>query len=339
MALEEEQKSEKSFISKLRNNLWITSTFVLAIFALIIIFSFVAGTLRISGQAISENAAGQKVLDFYTSLGAEGLKVESVEDVSGVYKVVLSYNGRSIPVYLTKDGKYVGMLNSLEEIKAAVEEENPSVESTQEVPKADKPEVELFVMSFCPFGTQMEKGILPVIKLLGDKIDFKVKFVDYAMHGKKEVDEQLRQYCIQKEQESKFLDYLQCFLEDGNYTRCLDSVGIDKAKLNSCISKTDSEFGITEGYNDRSRWISERFPPFDIHKELNEKYGVRGSPTLVINGKVVSSGRSPSALLSVICAAFNEKPSECDTELSSETPSPGFGYENEGASGSAGQCS
>ena len=37
-------------------------------------------------------------------------------------------------------------------------------------PKKEKPEVELFVMSHCPFGTQIEKGMLPVARLLGDKI-------------------------------------------------------------------------------------------------------------------------------------------------------------------------
>jgi len=73
--------------------------------------------------------------------------------------------------------------------------------------KKDVPEVELFVMSHCPYGTQMEKGILPVVELLGDKIDFKIRFVYYAMHGEKEVNEEARQYCIQKEQKDKFISY------------------------------------------------------------------------------------------------------------------------------------
>jgi len=49
-------------------------------------------------------------------------------------------------------------------------------------------------MSYCPYGTQIEKGILPVINALGNKIKFSLKFVDYAMHGKKEIDENSRQY-------------------------------------------------------------------------------------------------------------------------------------------------
>ena len=43
------------------------------------------------------------------------------------------------------------------------------------VPKSDKPLVELFVMAYCPYGTQAEKGLIPVIELLGDKIDASIK--------------------------------------------------------------------------------------------------------------------------------------------------------------------
>ncbi|MBU3941884.1 MAG: hypothetical protein KKF74_03150, partial [Nanoarchaeota archaeon] len=53
--------------------------------------------------------------------------------------------------------------------------------SWQCMPKKDKPEVELFVMSHCPYGTQIEKGMLPVARLLGDKIDFNIRFCSYAM--------------------------------------------------------------------------------------------------------------------------------------------------------------
>jgi len=60
------------------------------------------------------------------------------------------------------------------------------------------PRVELFVMSHCPYGLQVEKAILPAVKLLGDRIKFNVRFCNYAMHGKAEIDEELLQYCIQK---------------------------------------------------------------------------------------------------------------------------------------------
>ncbi|MCD6216059.1 MAG: hypothetical protein J7J92_03230 [Candidatus Aenigmarchaeota archaeon] len=205
------------------------------------------------------------------------------------------------------------------------------------VEKRETPEVDLFVMAYCPYGTQTEKAFLPVLELLGDKIDFNLRFVYYAMHGKKELDEQLRQYCIQKEQKSKLLPYLRCFLEAGKSEECLNKTNINKDALNSCINKTDKEFKVTEKYNDKSTWLSGRFPLFDIDKELNEKYNVGGSPSLAFNGvSVPSFARNPEALLKLICDGFKDKPSECEQKLSTDTPSPGFGFSGTGNSG--GSC-
>lgn len=194
------------------------------------------------------------------------------------------------------------------------------------------PEVELFVMSHCPYGTQTEKGMLPVAELLGDKIDFEIKYVNYAMHGKEELDEQTLQYCIQKEQNSKFLKYIRCFLENGKTDKCLEETDIDETKLDSCIEAADKEYKITELFEDQSTWSGGRFPQFNIHKEECEKYGIRGSPGLAVNGvNIPSFGRDPASLLSIVCTAFKEKPEECSESLSSASPSPGFGWSGSGS--------
>jgi protein-disulfide isomerase len=192
--------------------------------------------------------------------------------------------------------------------------------------KKDKPVVELFVMSHCPYGTQMEKGILPVVDLLGNKIDFSVKFVYYAMHGEQEVQEELRQYCIETEQDSKYLDYLKCFLKAGDSQTCLTEAGVDKTKLDTCTAATDTKFSVTKNFNDQSGWLSGQFPKVDLFKDLNEKYGVQGSPTLVINGVVASAGRDPQSLLDAVCTGFKVKPAECSQSLSTSAYTAGFGF-------------
>ena len=195
------------------------------------------------------------------------------------------------------------------------------------MPKLAKPEVELFVMSHCPYGTQIEKGIFPVLELLGDKIDYSIKFCTYAMHGKKELDEQILQYCIQKDHKNKYLTYLRCFLKEGKTDECVEETGLDKVMLNLCIKYTDEQYKVTENFNDKSTWLNGRFPIFDIHKQSNEKYEIRGSPGFVVNGAVAQAGRDPASLLSAICTGFKDKPAECSVQLSTETPSPGFGFE------------
>jgi hypothetical protein len=202
------------------------------------------------------------------------------------------------------------------------------------VTKSDKPKVEVFVMSYCPYGTQIEKGIIPVVELLKDKIDFSLKFVYYAMHGQKEIDENTRQYCIEKEQSAKLIPYLTCFLNASDSAGCLKSASIDNTKLDACVKAADTQFSISKNFADNSTWLSGRFPKYDVHAAENTKYGVKGSPTIVINGAQASSARDSASLLKTICSAFNKAPSECSQTLSSASPSAGFG--TAAASGSTG---
>ncbi|PID52068.1 MAG: hypothetical protein CR972_04155 [Candidatus Moraniibacteriota bacterium] len=253
-----------------------------------------------------------------------------VMEEKGFYSVEIVVEGQSEevpPLYITKDMMYiipqVIEVNPSEETKEGMATEG--MPATEAHTKLSKPEVEVFVMSHCPYGTQIEKGMIPVFEALGNKIDGKFKFVDYAMHGVKEVTEQLRQYCIQEKEPQKFLTYLTCFLEDGDATRCNTVANINQAILNQCVAVTDEAYKVTELLEDKSAWVSGQFPQFNIYKEENEKYGVQGSPTLVINGEKIQSGRDSASLLAAVCSGFEEQPEECQAELSSTGPAAGFG--------------
>jgi len=341
----EESKSEnlgnapkKKKLDNMRENPWIVSTFVLGILIIVLLIGSFSG---ITGKVVSEEKAGQAIMDFANSQGLDATLVSSEKDGS-FYKVTISIEGNDVPVYVTKDGKYfTSSLIPLTSEEDTSDTSDNSQTTTTEVPKSDKPIVELFVMSYCPYGTQSEKGILPAVELLRDKIDFNLRFVYYAMHPSSgEVEENLRQYCIQKEQESKLNDYLACFLDKGDSSSCLTETGVNQAQLNSCTKKADLEFDISKNKNDKSSWLSGSYPLFNIDKELNEKYNVAGSPTLVINGVQVSSARDPASYLEAICSSFTEgnAPTECDNQLSSTAYGAGFGYGTTGNSASAAQC-
>jgi hypothetical protein len=325
----EEKKSNcKNILKDLSKNYWAVSTIILAILLILTL------AINPSDATITANAAGQKVVEFANSQGAEA-ELVSVKEEGALYAVTLSINDQEVPVYVTKDGE--NLVPSL--VPLEIQETAASEVPTPEVPKSDKPIVEAFVMSHCPYGTQIEKGLIPVMELLGDKIDAEIKFVYYAMHPTSgEVEEQLNQYCIQKDQNDKFLDYLKCFLEEGDGEGCIISTGINKAKLKTCTDATDKEFNVMENLEDESSWISERFPQFNIHKIENDKYEIGGSPSLVINGEKVSTGRDASSLLDAICAGFNVAPEECSTELSSASPSPGFGYSESSGPATTATC-
>lgn len=193
------------------------------------------------------------------------------------------------------------------------------------VVKSDKPVVELFVMSYCPYGLQMEKAYLPVWELLKDKADFSLKFVSYAMHGQKELEENTRQYCIQNEQADKFIPYLKCFTGKDDYKACLASAGVNQGKMNTCVTAADKKFGTMVKFNDKATWLNGNYPVYPVDGDLNEKYGVQGSPTLIINGAEAQAGRTPEAVKQAICASFNNAPAECAKALSTFAVVAGFG--------------
>jgi hypothetical protein len=270
--------------------------------------------------------------------------VKEIVEEGGLYKMKVALaNGQEIDSYMSKDGnKFFPQVMNITELeaknqgqddKAAAEAEKPAV-----AVKSDKPKVELFVMSHCPYGTQIEKGIIPAVQALGSKIDFTLKFCDYAMHGEKELKEQMNQYCIQKNEPKKLLTYLNCFLKDGNSDPCIKSSGINSSKLNSCVASTDKQYKILELFKDKSKWPTGNFPPFDVFKADNDKYAVKGSPTLVINGTQSSAGRDSASLLKAMCDSFNKQPEECKKQLSSAAPSAGFGAGADTSGSADGGC-
>ncbi len=322
-----------------KTDMWKILTLILGVLFIVSIFTNgFSGKSTSSGAVDKDKAANDAVeyINTYLMQGAGSAELKEVKEEGNLYVVKMSINGQEYDSYITNDGKYL-FPQGIDVSKTPEVPETPTQPVVEVTEKKDVPDVEVFVMSHCPYGTQMEKGIIPVMETLGDKANIQIKFVNYAMHGEKEVLEQLNQYCIDKEQNDKFLPYLKCFLKEGKGDECLTEVGVDTAALETCKAAADEEFAIMENLEDKEKWSGGRFPPFLIHDAENKEYGISGSPSLAINGQNVNSGRDSASLLKTICGAFNEAPEECDTVLSSASPSPGFGFETTGSSTNA-QC-
>jgi protein-disulfide isomerase len=308
MVEKEKMHSDSKGIKNLRSNPWIISTVVLGVLALILI-AILAGR-GIGSAGVSEKKAGESLIQFINSQGRGNATIVDSTKEGSLYKITVEYNGENIPVYVSMDGKYL-ITQPLPLSNDVVPSDNAPTEQ-RDVPKSDKPTVELFVMSYCPFGTQAEKGLVPVLNLMKNKINGTIRFVHYTMHGEKEDTENFRQICIREEQGSKFNSYLSCILNStdssnpADVNACMQKTGVDSTKVNDCITKRAA------GY-------------YSVDKALSQGYGVQGSPTLIINGVESSAGRDSASYLSAICSAFNVAPSECATQLSSASPSPGFG--------------
>lgn len=328
------KKSKRSI--KFKFNKCVAGFIVLTLFLIGSIFTNGFGLKSLISGESSDKIAKAAVTYINGNLLTNGMTaslVESSKEENGLYKIKFKIGEQEFDSYISEDGKFLFPQGFDMEEK---QENNQNQEqANQDIPKKERPDVKLFIMSYCPFGLQAEKMYLPVYDLLKDKADIGIYFVNYAMHDKKEIDENLRQYCIQEEQKEKYYSYLSCFVKEDNFEKCLGEAKIDKTKLNSCVSKTDSEFKITQQYNDKDSWLSGKFPKFDVHADLNEKYEVKGSPTVVINDKVVSvNPRSPEKFKEAICNAFDKAPSECSEILSNEAASSSFGDSGSSGSGS-----
>ena len=327
-----EEHSEKCSCGKCSENLKNNKNIILAVILLILIgIGVLLFYYQKNKNVLSQDAVKTKVESYVRdNLIQPGtdFKVAKVEKEGSLYKLTLSVGKQEVVAYATEDGKQffpqaVSLDEQQNDSKAA---KTPA--ATEAAEKKVVPDVELFVMSQCPYGIQIEKGILPVIQKLGSKINFKLEFVDYLLHGKKEFDENLNEYCIQKEEPAKFVSYLSCYVGGlSDSAKCITQTGISKSKISACVSSTDSSLGLSQKFNSGGQT-----PPFEVNKDLNDKYGVDGSPALVINGTTISSGRDSASLLKAICSGFDNKPEECNANLSSATPAPGFG--NGTASGS-----
>jgi hypothetical protein len=316
--MEEEKREGEShhrkvnLTEKVRENPWMLSTFVCGVLSVVLLFSLFSGGF--TGN-VTKAVAGEKILNFYQSMGVEGLSLESVNEVSGLYEVNLKYKEQTIPIYVTKDGKsFTEKLNPTGDVVS----DTPINQNTQtDVPKTDKPSVELYVFTYCPYGTQMEKAMIPAVKLLGDKIDFKIRQIG-AMHGEYEKIEAQRQLCIEKNYPAKFLDYILAFDSDSTCSTgdatCVatktksiySKLGIDGAKIDTCMTSDGVTMYNAEVSNAQSK-------------------GVGGSPTLIINGVNSQASRSPEGVKGAICSAFNNVPTECSQTLDTNQASAGFG--------------
>lgn len=306
------KKNNGSLMSGIKKNPWIVSTIVLAVLAI---------ALAIPMISLGNNAksVGMTFVDFINANGGAQIELISSEDFGrDLYQVNVLADGQEIPVHVTKDGKYfVQLVAELD--SDPVTQQSDQTQTAPEVVKSDKPLVQLFVMTHCPYGTQAEKGFLPAMKALGEVADLEIRFVHYYMHTNNEEEvETPRQVCIREEQSDKFIPYLECFLgttgTPADALSCQEEVDVDAEALTECIASGRAD----EYYAEDSR--------------LSEAAGVQGSPTLVVNGAIAQAGRSAQAYGDVTCSAFNNVPELCGTvSLDATNPSAGFGY----ATGSA----
>ncbi len=297
---------------------WKLVSIVLGVLLIVSLFFNFRGGFRSTGavvetRGLTEEQLSKKVVDYVNNNLVRTGKVSfvSMEEMAGMYKVTISYQGRQIPVYTTKDGSYLFTTQPLDTSEELPKGEEPE---TPEVPKTDRPKVELFLMSFCPFGNRAENTMLPVYNLLKDKVDWKINYIVRvsgdkvnSLHGQPEVDQDKREACVLSEygldEWWNFTVYVNnnCGSSGDCWEEAANQAGLDTNKINDCVSKKGLEL-------------------MKASESATNEAGATGSPTLIINGvksRAVYQYGNPEAYKKAICEAFVSPPEECSEVLKS----------------------
>jgi len=184
--------------------------------------------------------------------------------------------------------------------------------------RTEKPNhLDLFVMSQCPYGIKAEANLKAVAEAMPD-LTYSIYFIAgetetgfSSLHGQVEVNEDIRQSCIQNSYKGKLLDYQECVNKDitnveGNWKACAISNEIPVDKIESC-STTDTGINL-----------------FKENIKVADEFGVGGSPNFLFNGQILLKPSqtftyTPKEIQSIVCF-YNAGLEGCDTELAGSIP-------------------
>lgn len=300
-------------------NVWKVLTIA---FGIMLIISWI----NLFGGASEEQAKANVQAYLDTLQIQEEVVIGDVVKDHGLYKVTINIANQPIESYVSKDGNILftqAIDLTVPPLTGSTTQEPKK--TCEDIPKSEKPLLEVFVVSYCPYGTQMQR-ILSEIPL---KDNIKVRYLGAiengqvtAMHGAEEAAENLRQICIREEQPDKYWDYVNCFIKAGDSEGCLKSANIDTSALEICMAGKGIDYAKED---------------FD----LQVKYQVQGSPTLILNKEQASEfdfgGRTAEAVKILLCCSYKDQPAECSQELQTQNAATGFSTAYSGTT-SSGSC-
>jgi 2-hydroxychromene-2-carboxylate isomerase len=177
------------------------------------------------------------------------------------------------------------------------------------VPSPGALDVELYVMSQCPYGVMALDSMLPAVEKLDGAVNLKLDYIGQngpdgspkSMHGESEVAGDILHLCAGEEAGPKQqYQFIACLNKDWrsipkNWEQCAGEAGIDPKVLGKC---KDGEKG--------KQLLLASF-------ERASKAGAMGSPTIKVNGSPYKGGRKTEDFMRGFCAAIpdGKKPKAC----------------------------
>jgi hypothetical protein len=162
-------------------------------------------------------------------------------------------------------------------------------------------------MSQCPYGTQVEDAIKPVLDTLGNCIDFNLNYIASenadgsfrSLHGEPEVNGDIVQLCAAKYNPDKYMDMIVCQNEDSgnipdNWVSCATENGLNVDKIRECYEGEEGKQLFSENI------------------KLAQAVSATGSPTIYLNDEKYSGSRDTLSFQRAVCNNLEGHP-ECGT--------------------------
>ncbi|MGE0793349.1 MAG: DsbA family protein [Candidatus Woesearchaeota archaeon] len=177
-----------------------------------------------------------------------------------------------------------------------------------------KNNLQVFIMSDCPYGKEAIKALAPVLEAMPE-LTYDINYIVSDMgdgtfrslHGDYEVEEDIRQLCALNQDKDKFFAYTLCRSENGvnnvDWNDCAVEAELDKTALEECVT---GDLG--------KELLSE-------NSKIAESLGIGASPTWIANNRYQFGGITSDVVQSNICQ-YNIDLEGCDAVVSSESAVP-----------------
>jgi glutaredoxin len=324
----ESDKKEDSILS--RKNIYLFAIIILLLLGGFV-FSYQKKAVVKKETAIRDNT--EKFIKENLIQPGTDFKITEFVKEGSLYKLTASVSGQNITAYVSEDGKK--FFPSVIDLTPAAATDNTQAQAQaqdaqKEIPKNNKPNVDLYVMAFCPYGNKAEDTLKPAYDLLKNKVNFNFHYIVstngsdvQSLHGAKEVTQDEREACVLKnygkDKWMSFVTYIndKCGSDGSCWEAGAKSLGINTAGITACVS-------------------SQGLALMQQNEKDSKAAKASGSPTLTINGvsssAVYSYGNS-EAYKQAICSVFTNQPKECQTQLVDNSAAQGSA-----TAGSAAAC-
>ena len=289
-----------AYLSKVRSNPWILSTFVFALILVIVLFS----KGGVSGNVVSEESAGDKLVSFINSQSKGEAEIVSVNREGELYKVIVNFNGQEVPVYTTLDGEYL-IAQPIPLSGGAVDSGQNKPSEVVNVELGDSPvqgsgEAKVIMVEFsdyqCPFcGKFYSESYSSLKKEYIDTGKVRLVFKDFPLDFHPEaqkaaeaarcVREQISDVGYWRMHDKLFENQESLSLE--NYKKWARELDLDGKKFDSCLDSGK--------YADKVK----------ADLAYGQQLGVSGTPSFFVNGKVIEGAQPYSVIKQIIDRELN----------------------------------